>query len=182
MRSDTFLRAVGGIDADLVLEADTPFVRHASSPWRTIRAAGVCAACLALCVAVVTLWPILPHPSTDSADREGTVAAVDTNGVDAQPGESLDRPEETTPTDAALSAVLHEYLRNAGADISCVSVEYDKAEALWTITLDGEPDETLIRGLTSAALSAIAPGEKIQIRTPDEEFGPYGGANREETK
>ena len=157
MTKEYLLSAIGDIDDDLIAEAAEIRPVRRIPLWAKYTAA---AACLCLCTLAVLSFP--------GFMKCGSMAPESANKQDAA---VMEQEDFTYTAEDALEmkpeAVLNEYLREAGVDIACLSViretEGEQDEILdyggesvivhtmgvttVTVTLDGIPQEHVLRGL-----------------------------------
>ena len=157
MTKEYLLSAIGDIDDDLIAEAAEIRPVRRIPPWAKYTAA---AACLCLCAVAVLSFP--------GFMRCGSMAPESAGKQDAA---VMEQEDFTYTAEDALEmkpeAVLNEYLRGAGCEITCLSVsaekECERDEVLdyggesvivhtmgvtaVTVTLDGTPEESILQGL-----------------------------------
>ena len=157
MTKEYLLSAIGDIDDDLIAEAADIRPPRRVPLWAKYTAA---AACLCLCTLAVLSFPAFM--------KCGSMAPESANRQDAA---VMDREDFTYTAEDVMGmkpeAVITDYLREAGCEITCLSViretvgekdeilDYDGESVIVhtvgvttvTVTLDGIPEEHVLRGL-----------------------------------
>jgi len=185
MKREFFLRALSGIEDDLLIEANVEkdgnkAIAENKPLILPIRIAGTAAACLILLVGV---WAFLQSgfaksamdnaaPEAEIFDAQSPMEDAVIGGAAADGGHGADNKAEsagsTADTELHVKIVVNDWLLDMGSTVQCsmVTLEKTKSGQIVSLTLTGDPGADAVSNLV-LAVCGVTQAELVQILLPD---------------